>query len=106
MTVCSSLDLVNITSNNFVAPDEKTAVVSMIYFILTGLLCLLHGNNYKHIWYKLLYLISENALSRYNKNNNVNNVNLLTHDQNFSVMKLMNYKKFIYYENLYAVIDL
>ena len=30
VTVCSSLDLVNITQNNFVAQDEKTAKVRTI----------------------------------------------------------------------------
>lgn len=28
VTICSGLDLVNISYNNFVAPDEKTAKVS------------------------------------------------------------------------------
>jgi len=29
VTICSGLDLVNISYNNFVAPDEKTAKVCM-----------------------------------------------------------------------------
>jgi hypothetical protein len=35
VTVCSGLDLVNITYNNFVAADEKTARVCLLYNVLT-----------------------------------------------------------------------
>jgi len=35
VTVCSGLDLVNITYNNFVAADEKSAAVCQLYVLCT-----------------------------------------------------------------------
>ena len=35
LTVCSGLDLVNITYNNFVAADEKTAKVGHAWMLLS-----------------------------------------------------------------------
>jgi len=39
VTVCSGLDLVNITYNNFVAADEKSADVHYTYSIRRSLFC-------------------------------------------------------------------